>query len=499
MGTRRWRRVGVLIGSLVLTMAVSTPESPASATHRAGPDHHHPVPRASHPWPVGTAADLELSNPYFTAPFTVASNPYTFGQDPSWTPDGRVLSAEKSSSGVEQVYVSQLNGSQISCLTCDQPGPNGFPQERPQGDWILFCSFRGQKVTLGAPCLGGIGTDLYVMRPDGSHVTRLTVPGLPFEPAGDLYDNYHPAWSPDGRQIVWTHVDYRSQQQGGFQWTILVAGFTLDPTGAPRLGNVTVVAPGGDNAYETQVWAPDGSGFLYTSFSSDGNKAIGWLNSELYFMRLYGDGASLSHPQVSHLTDDNPGWDEQAVFTPDMKDVIWMSSRASPTWYQMVVTAAQQIGFDPPGENEVFAPMFLLTIADPNFHTDLYELDLSSHAIRRLTYLDSVVPEFYFDPGGTRVLWTEGTLQHTIVGTFALAPPAPPWPVVAPVPAWVGAPHPGNGLQPAPVRRANTRAMGAAGLPPVITSSLVLLESQLTELAHRLQGLPQGPACCAGG
>ena len=52
-----------------------------------------------------------------------------------------------------------------SCLTCGQAGPNGFPQERPEGDWILFCSFRGQTVTFGAPCLGGIGSDLYAVRP----------------------------------------------------------------------------------------------------------------------------------------------------------------------------------------------------------------------------------------------------------------------------------------------------------------------------------------------
>ena len=34
------------------------------------------------------------SNPYFLAPFSVRTNPFTFGQDPSWTPDGRVLSNE---------------------------------------------------------------------------------------------------------------------------------------------------------------------------------------------------------------------------------------------------------------------------------------------------------------------------------------------------------------------------------------------------------------------
>ncbi len=173
------------------------------------------------------AAAPDPGNPFFEARFTTTVNPFTFGQDPSWTADGRVLSNQLDPSGVSQVYVSRLDGSTMSCLTCGQPGPNGFPQERPQGDWILFCSFRGQAVTFGSPCLGGFGTDLYAMRPDGSHVTRLTGPGSSFEPGPDVYDNYHPYWSPDGRHLIWTHVDYGPLDRGGTQWTIMLATFTV--------------------------------------------------------------------------------------------------------------------------------------------------------------------------------------------------------------------------------------------------------------------------------
>ena len=291
-----------------------------------------------------------------------------------------MLSNENDPSGTEQIYVSQLDGSHMSCLTCGQKGPNGFPQGRPEGDWILFCSWRGQRVRLGAPCLGGVGTDLYVMRPDGSHVTRLTAPGMPFEPPGTLYDNYHPYWSPDGRQIAWTHLSFVDERHGGTQWTILLADFTVSAVGVPRLTDVHAVAPGGDTAYETQPWAPDGSGFLYTAFTSNGDKSTGWLNTELYFLRLHGDGVSPSHPKATHLTDNSPSWDEQAVFTPDMKDVIWMSSRGSPTWYQTVVTAAQETGFDPRFENETAGAMFVLTILDPRFRTDVMKERLTALA-----------------------------------------------------------------------------------------------------------------------
>ena len=438
------------------------------------------------------AASSGSANPYFTAPFTVQTNGYTFGQDPSWSPDGRVLSNERDATGAEQVYVSALHGSRVRCLTCGQPGPNGFPQERPQGDWILFCSWRGNPVTFGSPCLGGVGTDLYVMRPDGSGVTRLTGPGLPFEPDGVIYDNYHPAWSPDGRQLVWTHIGFAGLSAGGTQWTMLVADFASSGRGAPALANVRVVGPAVDTGYETQVWAPDGSGFLYTAMGQDG---AGWLNLELYFLRLTGHGATPAHPQRIHLTDNHPGWDEQAAFTPDMKDVIWMSSRGSPTWYQTFVTAAQQLGYQPPMQNETFGPMFVLAISDPGFHTDLYELDLSTRAVRRLTNLNRVVPEFYFDPSGRRLLWTEGGHPVTRVGTFALSSvPHRVGPTVSPVPAWAGAPRQGHAEAPSSVGPpvSNTRAP----LPNAVIEGLDVFQTQMATLSARLGGLAQGPSCC---
>ena len=451
--------------------------------------------------PATTSAPA-AANPFFTARFTANVNHFTFGQDPSWTADGRVLSNEDDPSGVSQIYVSRLDGTEMSCLTCGQPGPNGFPQERPRGDWILFCSFRGQQMTFGAPCLGGIGSDLYAMRPDGSRLTRLTGPDSPFESGTVPYDNYHPYWSPDGRHLIWTHVAYGPLAQGGTQWTILLSTLVVDGDGTPHLADVTVVAPGGDHAYETQVWAPDGSGILYTSFSSDGDKRIGWLNSELSFMRLYGAGASPAHPQVKHLTDGSPGWDEQAVFTPDMKDVIWMSSRGTPTWYQTVVTGAQAASYDPPLENEVFplenevfGPFFVLTVLDPKFRTDLYELDLGTHAVRRLTDLDQVVPEFYFNPSGTELIWTTGNHSHTYLGTFSPAPAVVAPARVGPDRAWVDAPNHGDHTPPRP-ERTTSISLAHLTLPAQELEAISLMEDQLSQLARLLQGLPGGGSCC---
>jgi len=429
---------------------------------------------------------------YTTAPFAPTRNRATFGQDPTWTASGRVLSNEPDGAGVKQVFASDLDGGRRACLTCGQPGPNGFPEERPQGDWILFCSWRGTAVTYGSPCLGGFGSDLYLMRPDGTHVSRLTAPGASFQPRGRAFDNYHPAWSPDGTQVSWTHVSYGDGAHGGTRWTILLAD--LDLAHGAHLTNVRTIAPAGNTAYETQSWAPDGSGLLYTSLAGVSARS-GWLNTELFFLRLHGKGATPEHPIVRQLTDDDPGWDEQAVFTPDMRSVIFMSSRGTATWYQTIVTAARQLGYFPPQQNEVVGPMFVATIADPRFRTDLYLLDLATGSIRRLTDLGGVIPEFTFDPSGTRVLWSEGNLRkRTFVGTFRFAGPPPPrvGTPVTPDPTWAGFVAPAT----PPIVAGPVANRPSSPLPAPVVRGAVVLRAQLRELARRIADLPAGPACC---
>src|SRR5262249_12599223 len=85
-----------------------------------------------------TAGAAKRNGPFFSAPFRAHVNSYTFGQTPSFARDGDVFSQEVDpGSGLLQVYRSRLNGSKRGCITCGgTPGPNGFPEERPQGDWL---------------------------------------------------------------------------------------------------------------------------------------------------------------------------------------------------------------------------------------------------------------------------------------------------------------------------------------------------------------------------
>jgi hypothetical protein len=377
-----------------------------------------------HRWPAvrqeasaRPAATPSVLSPYFGAPFTLTHISYKFGQAPSWATNGEVLSGQLDSAGITQIYRSKLDGGEQVCLTCATVrGPNGLPQERPQGDWILFESYGHQPIHVGGPGLGGYGGDLYVMRPNGTRVYRLTTNSDPADGArfgvasGTPYDNFHAYWSPNGEHVVWTHCEADPLAQGGEKWEIMLADFTVRH-GVPSLTEARVVGPP-YGSYETQPWSPDGRGFLF--FASGGYRSPfqanppGWGNARLYYMRVDGPGASPEHPMVAPVTDNAPFYDEQAVFTPDMKDVIMMSNRGATlgSWYEEVASAAQRTAFDAPDTGATQTLQFLADFDGADFSSDLYIVDGATGAVRRLTTLDQVIPEFYWNANYTRLLWS---------------------------------------------------------------------------------------------
>lgn len=332
--------------------------------------------------------------------FKITNNSYTFGQAPAFLPDGRVVFNEDFGKGAgEQLYVARRDGTRITCITCGQAGPNMVPQTRPQGDWILYHSWAGRHVTVGAPGFGGLGSSLFVVRPDGSHATALTGTDAAHG-AGEGEDDYHAYWSPDGRHVVWTHLNWNFVDDGGNgKWDVRVADFVDDGSG-PHLTNVRVVRPANGHWYETQWWAPDGSGFLYTETYGSA------MNTELFYCRLTPSGCS-----VRRLTD-NAGWDEQAIFTPDMKNVIFMSTRDHPGLYNSFSALAQAAGLPTDADYLITLPIFEAGFLQPvaGESTDLYELNLHSKSLKRLSTDGNdgwITPEFTWDPHRKYLFWTE--------------------------------------------------------------------------------------------
>jgi hypothetical protein len=304
------------------------------------------------------------------------------------------------------VYRSRLDGTDEACLTCGLDGPNQVPVVQRHGEWILFHSWNGHAVRLGGPGFGGIGSDVWVMRRDGSQRTNLTR-------SPELHDNFHAYWSPNGRFIAWTALSWEpGDPAGNGKSEIRVGRFEPHGPGGPRLLDVHAVRPGNGHWYETQWWAPDGSGFLYTETVDQA------VNPELFFCRLADPSRGPCRPV--RLTVD-PAWDEQAIFTPDMDRVVFMSSRDLPGAHDDWAVLARLLGLPADYDHVlilfVFGDSFLQPVLQQA--TDLHELRLRWNrnrtrfkpgAVRRLTHSGEqgwVIPEFTWDPGGRRLLWTQ--------------------------------------------------------------------------------------------
>jgi len=70
----------------------------------------------------------------------------------------------------------------------------------------------------------------------GSHPYRLTTNsdpdnGAPYGQAeGVPYDNFHAYWSPNGRQVIWTHTEANPLSAGGETWSMLLGDFKVKMT-----------------------------------------------------------------------------------------------------------------------------------------------------------------------------------------------------------------------------------------------------------------------------
>jgi hypothetical protein len=349
-------------------------------------------------------ASAAASSPW-SGEFEATQNSFTFEQAPDWLPDGRVVHhADPGDDTKNQIYNSNLDGTDPICLTCGLQGPNMVPVAQPRGKWVLFHSWNGHNLTVGAPGFGGMGSDLWAVRSDGSgEPVRLTT-------SEEGHDNFHAYWSPDGKRVVWTALNWNAiTEDGNGKSDLRVARFRAGGPEGPRLTNTQVVRPANGHWYETQWWAPDGSGFLYTESNGES------MNNELFFCRLPNGAEECDPVQLT----DNPAWDEQAIFTPDMKRIVFMSTRDHAGAFNDYEAVAQLLGLPTDYDYALVLPVFYLGFLQPVFQqaNDLYDFRVRRDAsgeisgageVRRLTHNGDegwVKPEFAFR--GRRLLYTQ--------------------------------------------------------------------------------------------
>jgi hypothetical protein len=379
---------------------------------------------------AGPAAAPAATN-YFTAPFSETTHTPGFGQAPVFVPHTNpqlvAFGKDFKTGEKNQVYIERYDGQgPVTCLTCTGPGSsvdnvNGVPSVSPDGRWIVFHSWRGHYLTIGSPGYGGMGSALWAMHIDGSDQTQLTdvqpAGAAPF--SGEGIDDYHTYWSPDGVHIEYAHLNWNFVSGGGNgNWDVRVAEFHVSEAGTPYLSNTHVVRPDNGHWYETQWWNPNPKtpGFLYTETYPSPSGGGAATTPQLFYCKLILKYSACQYGGIR--LSNSPSWDEQAIFTPDSKDVIFMSSRDHPGFFNTWAEGVRALGLPNSWDYLLILPLFEAGFLQPvgQESTDLYEIPLRyPEKVRRLTTDGNegwITPEFTWDPTNSFLLWTENRLPN---------------------------------------------------------------------------------------
>lgn len=181
----------------------------------------------------------------------LTNDPFNLNWRPDWSPDGKRIAYDARNGNTRNIYaIDAADGNNRVNLT-RLPYYSSRPFWSPDGSRIAFLAYPGA---------GGnrewSKAEIYMMRPDGSNVERLT-----FNEVGD----FPKAWSPDGKWLL-----FRSfiEEDGEY-----IDGIYRMHVETREIRLVTLVRTGGTGLHPAWVLAGKS---LYTSVEPAGKKHCHW-------------------------------------------------------------------------------------------------------------------------------------------------------------------------------------------------------------------------------
>jgi Tol biopolymer transport system component/sugar lactone lactonase YvrE len=199
---------------------------------------------------------------------------------------------ESDRDGDVDIWTMNPNGRRLAYLTAGSDANDELPNWSADGRTIVFMSDRETPRNPTPPGFPGPDYELFVMKADGSGQRQLTLNSL---------DDEDPAWSPDGRWIVFRRD--LNPVRGETDYDIVV--MKVDGRRERNLTN----SPGIHDDHPN--WSPDGRKIAFVS-ERDGGLEIYKMNP---------DGSNVRRLTFNAFDDEHPNW------SPDGRMIVFNSFR----------------------------------------------------------------------------------------------------------------------------------------------------------------------------
>jgi Tol biopolymer transport system component len=185
---------------------------------------------------------------------------------PSFSPDGTTVLFTRLGDGPDQLYFVNVDGTNLRPLAVCTGGC---------GNEAFSDAWSPDGSRLAVRRIEGFGTatpqvNLWIMNLDETDLVQVTN-----NPAGSLLEDDRPAWSPDGRHLVFVRYDHNVTPQRGAIFTVNIDGTQL-----------TQVTPWELDANEPD-WSPDGT---LIAFNAPGESLVPGREENIFIIHPEGTG-----------------------------------------------------------------------------------------------------------------------------------------------------------------------------------------------------------------